>query len=79
MTTTPKGPVWEVAEGISGTFYYHVRDVSLPRPLSQPAPCGARVMQTQIPLSTWGHVGHLKERWCEKCAAHAGLTKEDPK
>lgn len=72
-------PVWKVAEGIAGTWHYHVRDVSLPNPLSQPAPCGARVMQTEVHLSSWGFVGHLKERWCAVCAAHAGLTKENPK
>src|SRR6185312_7468171 len=68
MTTppdTPKPPAApiQVMEGVSGTWFYH-----LGRKGQTTALCGARVMTTQVPLSAWGHVGHLHERWCAKCA-----------
>lgn len=56
-----------VAEGIHGTFYYHMR-----RGLHEHfALCGDQVMHTRIPLSAWGTVTHIKERWCSRCAARA--------
>lgn len=63
-----------VVEGISSTWHYHLRDHGQPSPLSQPATCGARVMTTEIPLATWGTVGHLRERWCQKCAEAHGIA-----
>lgn len=51
-----------VAEGIHGTFYYHLR-----RPDDHFGLCGDRVMHTSIPVSAWGSRTHLKERWCSRC------------
>lgn len=55
-----------VAEGIHGTFYYHLRTPDAHRGL-----CGDKVMPTSIPVSAWGTVTHIKERWCSRCAAAA--------
>lgn len=52
-----------ITEGVSGTWFYHLSlraDISV-------ALCGARTMATQLPLGTWGHTGHLGERWCSRC------------
>ena len=52
-----------VTEVIEGTWYYHLSyDNKTTRSL-----CGERVMQTNFSLDSWGHVGHLHERYCEKC------------
>jgi len=58
----------EVAEGVSGTWYYHLRKSD-----QYVALCGAKVMPTKIPLKTWGQVGHLRERYCSKCAEQGGV------
>ena len=55
-----------VAEGIFGTFYYHLR-----RPDEYFGLCGDRVMHTSIPISAWGTQTHIKERWCSRCEAIA--------
>jgi hypothetical protein len=54
---------YRVAETIHGTFHYHLRAPDLIYAL-----CGARVMQTSIPVSAWGARTHINERWCQKCA-----------
>jgi hypothetical protein len=51
-----------VTEGIHGTFRYHLSETRSGRAL-----CGARVMLTHIPVSAWGTVSHLGERWCAAC------------
>lgn len=51
-----------VAEGIHGTWYYHLR-----RPDDHFGLCGDRVMYTSIPVSAWGTRTHIKERWCSRC------------
>lgn len=52
-----------VAEGIFGTFYYHLR-----HPRAYFGLCGDRVMFTSIPVSAWGTKTHIEERWCSRCA-----------
>jgi len=52
----------KVAEGIHGTFYYHLQ-----RPFVQFGLCGDRVMGTNIPISAWGTKTHVNERWCSRC------------
>ena len=52
----------EVAEGIYGTWYYHLR-----KPLTYVGLCGDRVMHTSIPVSAWGMRTHINERWCSRC------------
>jgi len=59
---------FNVAEGIYGTFYYHLRVSDEPFAL-----CGDRIMHTSIPFSAWGTTTHVKERWCSRCA---NLEKE---
>lgn len=55
-----------VTEGIAGTWYYHLSLVAT----NATALCGAKTMNTAIPLGTWGVRGHLNERWCDACAKH---------
>jgi hypothetical protein len=72
------GPSWLVVEGIHGTWHYHLRDSSLPNHKSNPAACGAAVMHTGVPITAWDKTPpnyHLREKWCAKCAALAGLSK----
>jgi hypothetical protein len=59
-----KASVIGICEGIAGTWYYHLGDNATT------ALCGARVMTTQVPLSTWGMKSHLGERYCPACAQH---------
>jgi hypothetical protein len=51
-----------LVEGIHGTWHYHLSDDG------KTALCGAHVMVSDAPESTWGFVGHLNERYCKKCA-----------
>lgn len=51
-----------VRESIHGTWFYH-----LGRKDEYKALCGKPSMPTKIPRSAWGHVGHLKERYCAEC------------
>jgi hypothetical protein len=50
-----------LVEGISGTWFYHLSDDG------KTALCGARVMISSAPESTWGFRGHLQERYCKQC------------
>jgi hypothetical protein len=61
---------YEVAEGIYGTFYYHLRC-----PSDHFGLCGDRVMHTGIPVSAWGTETHVNERWCSRCKKIAGEIK----
>lgn len=52
-----------ITEGIGGTWFYHLSyEGKTTRSL-----CGKQVMQTNCSLKNWGYVGHLNERYCEKC------------
>lgn len=53
-----------VTEGIGGVWFYHLSLAST----NATALCGARTMNTSIPLASWGVRGHLNEGWCAKCA-----------
>jgi hypothetical protein len=53
-------------EGIHGTWHYHLSDDG------KRALCGAKVMVTRIPETLWNFRGHLKERYCLKCAEIRG-------
>ena len=61
-----------IAEGVSGTWFFHLSKPAPGRPPTR-AICGSQVMLTGVPLKTWGQVGHLNERYCEKCMAAALL------
>jgi len=64
-----------ITEGISGYWHYHISDDATPNV----ALCGARTMQTNMPLSDWGMPGgeHLPKRYtfCKECDK---LMKEKP-
>jgi hypothetical protein len=62
----------KITEGVEGYFYYHL---SLAGNKTKSL-CGKTVMNTEIPLTTWGRVGHLKERYCKDCANAALTLKE---
>ena len=57
-----------VGEEISSTGRYHLQ---LPANRMQ-ALCGAKIMQTRIPVQAWGMKTHLDEHYCVECAALAG-------
>lgn len=85
-----KAPALCITEGMHGTHHYHLSRVrpatAGKRALAEPvALCGARVMATELPLTTWGYRGHLEERYCASCArqpdgvaaiAHMLVTKQ---
>lgn len=54
-----------VTEGVSGTWFYHLSMAGT----NSKGLCGARTMNTGVPLSAWGSRGHLKERYCAECEA----------
>jgi len=54
---------YQVTEGISGYWHYHLSPKSnLSRVL-----CGARTMHCYLPFDRWGFVGHLNEKYCDEC------------
>jgi len=57
----------KIVEGIAGYYFYHLSESG---ENGKPALCGNKeVMSTGLPLSSWGYVGHLKERYCSLCRA----------
>lgn len=73
-TGVPAPAAFQVVEGVSGTFYYHLMATGI-----RPGSAGAHtlcnktgVMHTSIPLETWGYRSeHLNERYCPQCTAAA--------
>jgi hypothetical protein len=63
MVNLSLSPERTLLEGIHGTWHYHLADPSGKRAL-----CGAKVMLTKIPETSWNFRAHLKERYCSKCA-----------
>lgn len=61
-----------VVEGVESVWYYHLRR-SDPRVCD--SLCGRTVFSTEIPLTGWGTVSHLKERWCKDCEK---IAREQP-
>lgn len=53
-----------VVEGVESTFRYHLCRSDQSPVMSL---CGRATMHTQCPLSAWGTVTHLREKWCEDC------------
>lgn len=53
----------KVTEGVAGTWYYHISENDNPCH----SLCGELVMNTLLPLSSWGRRSHLNERYCAKC------------
>jgi hypothetical protein len=56
-----------ITEGIAGVWFYHLSQ----RGATTRSLCGAPTMPTMIPLSTWGHSSHLRERYCRHCEGMA--------
>ena len=54
---------YEIVEGISGHWYYHFAF----KGKSHRGLCNATTMHCNLPLSFWGTVGHLNEKYCSKC------------
>ena len=55
-----------IVEGIASVWFYHLSETGRP---AQPALCGeTRVMQTLIPVTYWGKVSHIGEKYCHKCS-----------
>jgi len=52
-----------ITEGVEGFWYYHL---SKPETFNRSL-CGKRVMITNLPLSSWGTVTHLNEKYCKDC------------
>lgn len=67
----------KIVEGVESIWFYHLSRTGKP---AKPALCGnARVMQTELPLESWGLRGHLNEKYCPECekiAKEFGLLKE---
>ena len=53
----------KITEGISGYWFYHF---SHPETITKSL-CGKQTMRTAMPLSSWGAIGHLRERYCKEC------------
>lgn len=67
-----------VVEGITGYWFYHLRDDTDPNHLLLPALCGAKVMPASIKLESWGKTPenyHIPEKWCKECPRLAALGK----
>lgn len=55
----------KIVEGVAGVWHYHFSESGLN---GKPALCGEKnVMQTEVPLTTWGGKGHLNETYCKEC------------
>ena len=52
----------KIVEGVAGYYFYHLSNNTNHKSL-----CGEHTMQTGIPLSFWGKVSHLNERYCKNC------------
>ena len=54
-----------ITEEVTGNYSYHISET----PTFTKSLCGKDItmMWTNIPFTTWGHVGHLRERYCNKC------------
>jgi hypothetical protein len=54
-----------IVEEVTGYYHYHI---ALKDTFTKSL-CNKNItmMYTAIPLSTWGYVGHLNERYCDKC------------
>ncbi len=61
-----------LAETNTSTYFYHLHEDEGDPKFSGGrlrALCGVTFLgwDTQIPLSTWGHRGHLPSRYCPEC------------
>lgn len=65
MDETSKSKL-KVVEGVKGVWHYHLSESGRN---FQPALCGERkVMQTEVPLTTWGETGgNVPASYCLEC------------
>jgi hypothetical protein len=55
----------KIVEGVESIWHYHLSESGLN---GKPTLCGiTSVMQTNIPLSSWGIRSHLPKKYCAKC------------
>jgi len=64
-------PKYEVVEGVSGHWYYHLA----PQGKTQRALCGAATMHCYLSIKQWGTKGHLNEKYCSKCYELSGYQR----
>ena len=52
-----------ITEGVEGYWHYHIshKDKFIK------SLCGKDTMMTELTFSSWGFIGHLKERYCKEC------------
>lgn len=64
-----------LVEHVSGVWKYHLADYDVPAEGLRVALCGRKDMMgtgSGAPnLHLWGHVSHLRERYCRECAERA--------
>lgn len=66
-----------IVEGVHGYYHYHIAFKEI---FTTPL-CDEKqlTMQTSIPMSAWGKVGHLRERYCAKCKnLYDKVTEDEP-
>ncbi len=55
----------KIVESTVLDFHYHLSETGK---TYEPTLCGVNlVMYTLIPMSAWGVVSHINEKWCKKC------------
>jgi hypothetical protein len=59
-----------VTESVRGSHSHHLSE----QETNARALCGDLTMSTSIPISGWGHKGHLQERYCNDCFEIASKT-----
>lgn len=61
-----------IVEQILGYYSYHLSETGKS---GKPTLCGRDdVMLSHARLDSWGHRGHLRERYCAECEAKAAET-----
>lgn len=57
-----------IVEGVESVWRYHLGTVEKTKfGYKCNALCGRNVMQTSIPLKTWGMISHIGEKYCSEC------------
>ena len=57
----PDKKEYKIRESIHGNFFYHIS-------LDKEVLCGKEItLVTLIPISAWGIVSHLGEKYCKEC------------
>jgi hypothetical protein len=65
-------PALRVVESTTCSRSYHLRVGDDGKTL-----CGIEAVPTAIPVTSWGTVSHVRERWCKYCA-ELGVVETKP-